>query len=247
MNEFTTTPILRGYEKIRDLMSAIYPYAVLCGGYAAYMCADDSVNLAEPEDIDLFLLEETDFERTCKSLNNLGFVLKTETVMAVTFEKDNFPLVQIIKPNSNEKLKTFGQMEEILSCFDFTVTRCGIKDEMTAIVDPYFHADMEAKRLRIAFMSNPIAQLMRIQKYAKKGFKASIAEIIHVLVEWDECDKSFKQTFVESLPSEFGNDLDTLDGDEYYLLQELLYSMKINMVANTTIENQSNNISENDW
>lgn len=192
-NEYTVTYVKRGWARLEELFELIHNYGYIAGGMARYVASPNDLT-ALAEDVDIFCREEKSFDiikalLLSRKYSKLEF--ENELVCNIFFKPhctygtgDDLK-VQIIKPRSQGKLNTFGTEEEILNNFDYPVTKALINNSNSVMVHKGFSEDEITKTLHLLNINCPIAAISRMVKYAGKGYKISMREIIKVFAYWD--------------------------------------------------------------
>lgn len=198
---FVKVPILRGIEEIEPLWNMInHDEVVICGGYARF-CASSREKPVKAGDVDLFPKTEEASENLITLLLRKGFEKCHENDVSFTFLKNsNFPTlptVQVIKPMNEGAIKTIGTLEEILSNFDFTITRIGLLSKTEALADVNFLEDEEKRLLRFKNIHCPISSLIRTMKYGRKGYYIRPAEVMKLFSDWDARDDRYRSNIYE--------------------------------------------------
>lgn len=192
-------PILRGIYEIEPVINLLDIHGgKVIGGYARFCCSERD-EPRKAQDCDLFPVGDS--EDTClkiydslkSSLLAAGLTVKSENNMSVTFDAENAPAfkrcptIQIIKPVIEGSIVTIGTVEEILENFDFTVVRCALNsDRRTATAWASFPKDEMQMKLRILNIHCPISSLLRVMKYARKGYYMRPVEALKLFNDWQE-------------------------------------------------------------
>ncbi len=205
---FIQTPILRGFQEIECLFNfATKHNSVICGGYGRY-CVSKKRNPFPATDIDLFPQTEESSQNLINELISLGFSVKYQNEVSLTFNElvlnsdvkwTVLPQVQVIKPVKEGRIVTIGSLEEILSNFDFSITRAGLLNSTTALVDEHFHADDAEGRIRIQNIHCPISSTLRVIKYSKKNYWITASETVKLFKDWDARPIEYKDNIVSTL------------------------------------------------
>ncbi|MFX0142050.1 MAG: hypothetical protein ACFFDN_50905, partial [Candidatus Hodarchaeota archaeon] len=162
---FVTIPVLRGFSEIENLYNDLDRFDVfICGGYVRYMCSTHQ-NPTQAGDVDIYCQSPEEFEKlktfmiTTKEMN-----IRHENNVSITFTRKSLDhpyfacgTIQLIKPIKQGKIVAFGSMQEILENFDFTVIRCGLISQYSAMVDADFEHDEQNKILRLKNIHCPIS------------------------------------------------------------------------------------------
>lgn len=152
-------------------------------GYIAGGCFKNIFNQEKVNDIDMFFRQESDFiqskshfeELIKKDPNNWRKSYENKKVWSVFSEKDQIR-IELIK-------SVFGNPEEVISDFDFTITKFAYyseykkieEDDYLAQFEVIYHDDyfehLQTKRLVIdADIPFPISTFNRSYKYQKYGY-----------------------------------------------------------------------------
>jgi len=231
---FIKVPILRGFTEIQNIYKLITPSkGMICGGYARYCCSPLHKPV-ETNDLDIYPFDETSYNEIRASLERIGFQIKTESVNAITYKLHEdilysaTPKLQLIKPMKEGKIVSFGTIEEILSNFDFSITRACVISETECLVDEDFLKDEKEKTLKLKNIHCPISSTLRCMKYARKGYWLPPSECIKLFEDWSNRDQAYKDnlfdlfrksaTFDETKPDNSG-----LTKDEIEELERLLH------------------------
>lgn len=133
-------------------------------------------------DIDFFFKNENQCTVFIEDLKNKGFLKKSETKHAISFEKqvnDKKIIIQAVKINYYESL------EDCLESFDFTICQCGFDGE-NLIFGSFFLWDLGRKKLAVNKITFASASVRRMIKYADQGFtvcEGCITSILNSVVE----------------------------------------------------------------
>ena len=198
---FEEVPVLRGADKIKylwELLETNLPYSTLawsfCGGFVRWMCSPRETPVP-PSDIDIYCTAIHVFDDIEKVLVKNGLSKFQESSIAISLKlkkEGTEDIIQLIKPINEGKVVSIGEMETIISNFDFTVVRCGLIDLETALVDANFLHDEEKLYLRIQNVHCPISSTYRFAKYIKKGYYAPLTEIVKLFLDWDRRSSEYR-------------------------------------------------------
>jgi hypothetical protein len=202
-DELVKIRVYRGSTQAKGIINLAAKYKMhIIGGYARWM-ASPRANPYPADDIDLFASEEGRELDLLKALEKKKFEIHLETDNAYTFKKHEkapylrWPRIQVIKPFREGMTVTYGTLQEIISNFDFTVVRVGLINGTWALADPDFKKDEIGKRLKFKNIHCPISAVIRIAKYAKKGYFCSPMEIFRLFDDWDERGEQYKSELAE--------------------------------------------------
>jgi hypothetical protein len=174
--------------------------AYILGGYVRWMCSPKE-NPTKAGDVDIYCENQDVFDLMKTTLLNLNLKVKNDNPMALTFETNPefSKTVQIIKPIKDGAIVAMGGFETILSHFDFTVIRCGLINETTALVDSDFLHDEERNLLRLKNIHCPISSTLRCMKYAKKGYFLQPSECLKLFADWQNRSDDYKFKIISGL------------------------------------------------
>jgi len=185
------------HKEVEEVMDIIGSKGFIAGGCPRYFAVDDEIPYS---DIDVYCKSEEYFNDICQALEKAGWQKTSESVNAVRYRKSpGGVIVEVIKPFQNEHMKTFGEPEEVIQQFDFTVTKAYFKDKRTVVVDEALIEDVKRRRLIITSIPCPIAVAQRVTKYARKGFSIGVRELVKLFIEWDRRDRQYKNRLQELL------------------------------------------------
>lgn len=192
-------PIRRGIFEITRLLDLRDKCGGrIIGGYARWCCSERQ-SLHHANDVDIFPIAEKEgeqsaaiFEAWKTALVVEGLKIKHENEVSISFEKPESgpfmacPVIQIIKPTKVGAIVTEGTVEEVLGNFDFTVVRVALNpDRVTATAWASFIEDDKKGLLRLLNIHCPISSLLRVCKYARKGYYCRPAEAMKLFADWD--------------------------------------------------------------
>lgn len=200
-------PVRRGLFEISRLMDLRDKCGGrIIGGYARYCCSErESPHRAG--DVDVFPVAETEgqecqaiFDAWKQAIESEGLKVKHENEVSITYEKPESgpflacPTIQLIKPMTEGAIHTEGNIKEVLGNFDFTVVRVALNpDRMTATAWASFVEDDNKGLIRILNIHCPISSLLRVCKYARKGYYCRPAEAIKLFADWDQRTPSYRE------------------------------------------------------
>ena len=146
------------------MLNRLKMYLGEINGFIAGGCFRSIFDGVYPKDIDLFFYSHADFEFAVKVYEERRKWKKIyENENATGFYKKGYCRVDLVR-------SIFGSPEEIISQFDFSVTKFAMDNEKVVYADTYWR-DLHLKRLvcddRIPM---PIGTFERAQKYAKYGY-----------------------------------------------------------------------------
>jgi len=203
---FIKVPVYRGFNEIENLwlhLTQQNSNCIMLGGYIRYMCSPHP-NPTPASDLDLYCPDKEDFSKMIKYFKKMEMVIKHENDVAISYEVFDFkhpffpcPEVQLIKPMAEGVIVTQGNLEEIISNFDFSVIRIGLLDPHEALADADFLHDEADKLLRIKNIHCPVSSLYRVMKYRLKGYWPPSSLIVKILQDWNDREDSYKEEIIE--------------------------------------------------
>ncbi|ENQ3330448.1 hypothetical protein ACEOYH_002337 [Listeria monocytogenes] len=176
-------------------------------GFIAGGCFKNIFNHEKVKDIDMFFRNEKDLndaihyytEKCTSDANHIKLVYKTGKVVAFIHipSKTQLELVRSV----------FGEPEEVISNFDFTVTKVAryvVDGEHRIVIHPQFFEHLHLKRLVVDNTLNfPISTFERMIRYVGYGYKpcletkAKLVDAINSIQNIDEND--FSKSLYEGL------------------------------------------------
>lgn len=203
-------PVLRGVYEIEPLLNLCDTIGGrIIGGYARFCCSPRE-NPDRAGDVDIFPVgaSSEDCERIYESwktaLASAGLVAKHENNVSITYEKpekppfNRCPTIQLIKPVSEGAILTMGSVEDVLGNFDFTIVRVSLNsDRRTATAWASFNDDEQSRRLRILNIHCPISSLLRVMKYARKGYYMRPIEAMKLFADWENRTPEYRNRMAD--------------------------------------------------
>lgn len=199
---FVNVRVLRGFTEITILWGLLGDItqhrSFICGGYARYMCSPKH----KPEsatDVDIYSQNQEDFD-ALKNIFTGRYALEVnhENDVSLTFKipKDNdlqyCQVIQLIKPENKGAIVAAGDMQIILSNFDFTVVRVGLVSPTQALADADFLHDEKNGLLRLKNIHCPISSILRCMKYSRKGYFLKPSQAFKLFADWDARDEEYR-------------------------------------------------------
>jgi len=170
-------------------------------GFIAGGCFRSIFDGNPPRDIDMFFRSKADFSRARDIYAGNGWETIYENENATGFRKKGMIDVDLVR-------SVYGTPEEILSNFDFTVTKFIMDDQKVVFAKTYWR-DLHFKALscddRIPF---PVGTFERAWRYAKYGYfmgrKTKIALIEAIQSLGSVCEYSCASDFYHGSPYQIG-------------------------------------------
>lgn len=203
-NHYYTTGVQKlriptGLNKVIELGREYGSY--ICGGYARY--AASSVDKpVTPSDIDIFCRDQKAFDALERGLERLFPEVEVrESKFAMNFhthKQFKYP-IQLIKPKDNGVIHNFGKVYDVLDTFDFSIARAAILSPTSVLLHSHFERDENFGLLRIlAPIQNPFRIMLRVSKYASKGYTLPPLEIIRLFAAWENYTPEYRETLMGS-------------------------------------------------
>lgn len=198
-------PIRRGLFEITKLLDLRDQCGgLIIGGYARYCCSERETP-HPAHDVDIFPISEDKdrsesiFQAWKAAFEKEGLKVLHENEVSITYEKSltgpflACPVIQLIKPMTVGAIHTEGTVEEVLANFDFTIVRVALNpDRLTATAWASFVQDDNKALLRILNIHCPISSLLRVCKYARKGYYCRPAEAMKLFIDWQNRSPDYK-------------------------------------------------------
>lgn len=200
-------PIRRGIFEITRLLDLRDKCGGrIIGGYGRYCCSERQ-SPHNAGDVDIFPIVEkeginsqTIFDMWKSALVVEGLKVKHENEVSITYEKPEegpflaCPVIQLIKPTLEGAIVTEGTVEEVLGNFDFTVVRVALNpDRLTATAWASFVEDDKKGLIRILNIHCPVSSLLRVCKYARKGYYCRPAEAMKLFADWTNRTPEYRE------------------------------------------------------
>lgn len=230
-------PVLRGIYEIIPVLDLCDKFGgKVIGGYARYCCSSNE-NPVNAGDVDIFPVGK-DTEESKKIyeswVNQLSTVYKISKIhennVSITWnnKKDNIvpfnrcPTIQLIKPVDEGAIHTQGSLETVLGNFDFSVVRVAInQDRETATAWASFNEDEKHKQLRLLNIHCPISSLLRVIKYAHKGYYIKPFESLKLFVDWMNRSQEYRDKIIKSFEESRIRELNQKEIDELEALMRI--------------------------
>ena len=207
---FIFVPLLRGFDEIKPIWELLdlvrgrtNGEIILCGGYARY-CASPRQEPFKAGDVDVYCETEDAFMQLKEAIDR-ELKIEYDNETAITYKRKRkgklkgCPKLQIIKPVNRGAMVAKGNVETIISNFDFTVVRAAIMSPSEVMVDADFMHDEEHSLIRIKNIHCPISSNLRCMKYAKKGYFLTPSECMKLFADWDKRDDSYRNDLINFL------------------------------------------------
>lgn len=200
-------PILRKKKVVKSIIRYLEGYAAwVCGGFARYVVSP-CIKPAKTDDIDIYCESEAVYNALKQKFTDDGFVQKYDNPVAVCFNPKNILprppfakyMVNLIKPVVDGRIMTKGTPQEIISNFDFSVTRVALVDGKNALADSNFEQDEIGGFLRIGNIHCPISSSLRVAKYYRKGYYTKPTEIVKLFRDWDGRGPEYKTKLLDMI------------------------------------------------
>lgn len=223
--KYTEVPSETFYKHVKkqvgfDLIDKIIDsYGYLAGGSCRAWFADEKIS-----DYDFFFEDEVSYLKLEKEIfkENLFGMLKIreeyKELYKVAFESDNaISLINLKTESKIQLIKTrFSSLEDQIKVFDFSVCSAAYNlIDKSFIMHPLFFDDLKSKRIRILPTQDgllyPLAEVERIARYSRKGYKIRGVDIVYVLLFIAERFKKI-HTYQDFKAEINGMDISLIDG-----------------------------------
>lgn len=230
------------YKPLLELIAREGLY--IAGSYASWMLHGHIYDI-NPGDIDIYgfkdyrhanKVEKMIQNLFAKDISTSNNGLSTYYTTDYTWGDPEAPFVHGLKPVSNSNVYLpinlinyhgvigssdkfdIGNMQHILSSFDFAQAACAVYFDINeGKFSGFAHRDSGDKELKLLLpLLNPYKTLVRILKYAKKGFDVNGSQFLEVLYEWERMPKHIKEELEEGYDVGFEfMETEHDDGSEY--------------------------------
>jgi hypothetical protein len=217
MSDFKKTRVLRGKEPLKLIFDDVTNIGgIFCGGYVRYMISRKE-NPPAAQDIDIYSQSEEIYDKLVAYFKNLGLKINKESDYSTSFNiryddkgriscppsnidepvskflwNHKRSIIQLVKPVNKGKMVCKGNLEEILSNFDFTIVRCGLLSLAGALIDEDFHNHDKKNLLIFKNIHSPVSSIFRIVKYGQKGYRIKPSHLVKMFFDWDKRDPEWK-------------------------------------------------------
>lgn len=214
---FLPVKIYRNRHILIELFKMIQKDGFICGGFARYCCSPHALPIPS-DDIDIYCNNEEGFKNLSTRFGEADDYEKgKENEVSITFKKENFPRVQLIKTLKTGHVVLLGTPIEVIDNFDFTISRVAITSPRRAVADKDFIEHELRKKLVIRNIHCPLAEIYRVTKYVHKGYWIGTDQTLKIFADWDIRTPEYKEKLVELLNQE---DMSEEDIDQ---LEKLLH------------------------
>ena len=233
---YLNVPIVRGFTEIKVLYDLIKDKnAWICGGYARYMCSQ-SKKVKPFGDVDIFCKDDESFKLITSAIEAVGITKSHESDVSVMYnpsKNENLPYqwkvlpkINIIKSIDEARVKTSGELSDILDNFDYTIVRIGLISETECLADEHFLEDDNNNYLRIENVHCPVSSILRLAKYIKKGYRTKPIEVLKILSDWDDRGPDYRSKLGDLITKhadhKAGDDTSGLSDEESALLYKMM-------------------------
>ncbi len=173
----------------KDLMAAVYPttdpgmraklakYGSTSDDIDIYMRSDDPAKLQLMQDE-----IESKFKLVNETQISLNYIIETRYMTKK---------LQLIKPNITDNRASFyGEPDELVSAFDLSACQASLQCTMPECIELRSTSDWEETMttgiVKLVNQYNPLSGLLRLSKYAAKGFKIQLKSYVNILRYWDD-------------------------------------------------------------
>lgn len=213
-------PVLRGWDEVSDLFELINGRGWIAGSFAAWMCSPVDT-LILPNDIDIFASTPDNAwaitQDICKArdwiwdVSPIAYTLTPNPLwLWDSGKQDNRKTIQVIVTNPAwMKLDPAGgntllpaSISTILNSFDLDICRAALCEPELIIGD----AQAGKLQARIMNVQNPVKNVERIIKYAKRGVKFESGELVKLFIAFDKLLPPDKERAIGRYATRTGTD-----------------------------------------
>jgi hypothetical protein len=202
-------------------------------------------------DFDLYFRSKEDLADLIEELESNKFVCMAKSDRSALFVAPKKTIHD--NPDDNIKInlvyfKYFRELSEVFRYFDFTCCMCGY-DFKTDCFDshPDFYRDTLLENIVYSANSKyPLAALLRVQKYLKKGFKISKKEMIRIILHCQKNPIESMDDVADQVGSLYGTNIKEVIGEiEPFSIDAVIE--KLSEVEDTNFEPEEKKILQIDW
>jgi hypothetical protein len=196
---------------VMDILRLIRNHGFISGGFARHYAVR---NVEHYSDIDIFAISPDSFNVIVEKLTGFYGLPTSESPNAIQWERvrKTIDKITVIKPFLNSYMKTYGDIYEVLSQFDFGVCQVALysdalnNGEPTLVASRRFVEEEPRKVLRINHINCPIAVAQRVARYVAKGYNIGIRELAKLFNEWMNRPWNYRERLMVLLRSGELND-----------------------------------------
>ena len=225
MEKYITVPTVKSRtKKIKHTLSTIAGLGYVIGGYARY-CVDKDKKSAKPCDVDVYATTSENFTTLRQRFEELYGTPK-ESPVSLMFQTGHLPL-NLVRPINEGVIVAVGDPVVILDNFDYTITKCCLLDENSALAHYKFFEHNKARLLVIEKIHCPVSAVYRIIKYTKKGYWVRPIEVLKLFADWDGRGPEYRGKLIDFIKSaeEFyqSGGVDKLSEQEIQEMERMLF------------------------
>lgn len=212
--QFNTVSLLRGWDIVGPLYeSFLYGLGFVAGGFANHAATalkeKENFGFAREQppafdDIDIYGLDKQAIDAIKKNLEASDWILQSETDYSYKYvregeETDNTPKVNLIKMTS-------GSPEQVLDTFDLSVAQAAILSKTEVLVSDKWLKTHDTNKLLPHNISTPSSTILRLAKYAKRGYRIPHTTALEVLEGWRKLPDIKREELVEWIGTHAGDE-----------------------------------------
>lgn len=202
-------------------------------------------------DFDLYFRSKEDLADIIEQLEADRFVCMAKSDRSALFVSQKRKIID--DPDSNIKInviyfKYFKNLQNVFRFFDFTCCMGGydFKHDKFVFHDEFHRDNLLGNIVYSASSKYPLAALLRVQKYIKKGFKISKKEMIKIILHCHEKPIVSMKDLEDQVGSVYGTNIREAVGDiEPFSIGEVLE--KLSEMEDTDFEIEEKKILKVDW
>lgn len=187
--KYDTIPVQNkkvSFEILKHALVIIEDNGYIAGSSPASICLPEDISM-KWDDVDVFSKDPFAYEKLVKKFKEMGETPFTETGNSSYYrmhvEGTNYKF-NLIKPVARSSKSLCGPPKRVVNDFDFFNIMCYINNEEYGYVYVYDRKDFlelhERKLLKINQIRCPIQIFARLNKYARKGYRFSMEDILKI-------------------------------------------------------------------
>lgn len=234
MTQWKEVPVRRGEAMVNWLFQLCEQHgAYIAGGFVRWMCSPVE-DTAKPHDVDIFPKTWRAYYALEDALGKAGYTCDYTGAVAQTWQyerltphndhetllhrfRQELNIIQLILPDTLPGAVSNAPLDKVLECFDFSIVRIGLTSAKTALADHQFEEDETCKRLRVRYINFPVGLVMRMTKYAARGYQPTVADIGMAFRGWDAMDADLRKQATAFLKDAQHLTAEQLQRDETFL------------------------------
>lgn len=201
-------------------------------------------------DYDIYFRSKSDLRDVIEDLESRKFACMAKSDRSALFVGAN---IKSTDPEDNIKInlvyfKYFKNLKEVFKYFDFTCCMCGYDFKTNSFEShPDFYRDVLLKNIVYSAHSKyPLAALLRVQKYIRKGFNISKKEMIKIILHCQKNPIKSMDELEEQIGSLYGTNIRDAVGEiEPFSIDAVIE--RLSEMEDTDFEIEDKKILNVDW